>query len=261
MTNRQSKIENQKSAVPPNWWKTFFSRDYCVLYRHEFAPQRSREEAEMVERAVPLQKTDRILDLCCGHARHLQVLQQHGYHVIGLDYSWDQLAVARSRATEFGGDYRLARGDARMAPFGPVFNVVISMNGSFGYFSEEENRGHLAEAARMLRPGGKYLIDQQNPALLRKLPPMREVRDPESGARVIEKFEVDDETHRVRAHKELRLGRQRTEFSFSVRIYELEELLELLREQGLEPHKVFGDYDLASYSAEGARLIIAAEKV
>jgi hypothetical protein len=138
--------------------------------------------------------------------------------------------------------------------------VVISMNGSFGYFSDEDNCRHLAEAARVLHPGGRYLIDQQNPEILRNLPRRREVSDPDSGAVVIEEFELDPEARRINARKELQLDGEKAEFAFSVRLYDPEELMELLTQRGLAPKTMLGDYDLSDYSPGSSRLIIVAEK-
>jgi SAM-dependent methyltransferase len=246
--------------VSENWWQSFFDRNYCILYRHEFAPQRAMEEAEMVERALPLKKSDLILDLCCGHGRHLQVFHQHGFHVVGVDYASVQLDVALSRAEEFDEHYLLARGDARMTPFRAAFDVVVSLNGSFAYFSEDDNRRHLAEVARVLKPGGSYVIDQQNPERLRSLPPRRVTRDPETGATVVEEFEWDAASSRMQARKELTVGKRRKEFYFSVRVYAPDELRALLSAQGLDPARMYGDYDLSEYSPDAARLIYICRK-
>ena len=246
--------------VPADWWRTFFSPDYCVIYRHEFAPGRTADEARMVEKAVPLRTSDRILDLCCGHARHMQMLRERGYNVVGVDLSRDQLDVARSRRETFEITLPVTRADVRMLPLGSSFDVVISMNGSFGYFSEAGNERHLAEASRVLCSGGACVLDQQNPALLVELPPKREIRDPETGTSVIEEFEIDRAARRIHARKLLHFGEEVRECLFSIRVYSLEEVRALLARVGLHVVKTFGDYDLSGYRTDSDRMIVVAAK-
>ncbi len=246
--------------VPVDWWRTFFSPDYCVIYRHEFAPARTADEVRMVEEAVPLRDSDRILDLCCGHARHMHVLRERGYNVVGVDLSPDQLKVAWSRREAFEIVLPVARADVRMLPLARSFDVVIGMNGSFGYFGEAGNLRHLAEASRVLRPGGACVLDQQNPLLLLELPPKREIRDPETGTFVIEEFEVDRAASRIHARKELHFGEDVREYFFSVRVYSLDEVRALLKRVGLRVVKTFGDYDLSDYRTDSERMIVVAAK-
>jgi len=246
--------------VPADWWRTFFSPDYCVIYRHEFAPGRTADEVRMVEKAVPLRTSHRILDLCCGHARHMHMLREKGYSIIGIDLSRDQLDVARSRQETFEITLSVARADVRMLPLASSFDVVISMNGSFGYLSEAGNERHLAEAARVLRSGGAWVLDQQNPALLSQLPPRREVRDPETGTSVVEEFEIDHAARRIHARKLLRFGEDVREYFFSIRVYSLEEVRALLARLGLDVVRTFGDYDLSSYRSDSDRMIVVAVK-
>jgi len=76
----------------------------------------------------------------------------------GLDISEDMIAIAQRNAAEYGLTDRVkyVRGDARKMPFeNKYFNAVFS-NGSFHEWAQPVEI--LNEIARVLKPGGKYLI-------------------------------------------------------------------------------------------------------
>jgi SAM-dependent methyltransferase len=60
----------------------------------------------------------------------------------------------------------------RELPFEEEFDAAICMWGSFGYFDDEGNLAQARAAARALKPGGRYLID--NPTLESIYPRFRE---------------------------------------------------------------------------------------
>jgi SAM-dependent methyltransferase len=85
------------------------------------------------------------LDLGCGSGHYFDVITATGRTVVGLDYSADQLRIARSRST------RVVRGDAAALPFADcTFPSVATMWIS----TDVDDFGAvLAEAARVLVPG------------------------------------------------------------------------------------------------------------
>jgi len=212
----------------------------------------------MVERVVPLRPGAHVLDLCCGHWRHLRLLRRMGYAALGVDLSREQ--IGRARRAAWGGPCPIARADVRTLPFRAGFDAVISLDGSFGYFSDEDNFRHLGETARVLRRGGRLVLDLQNPARVVAVRPRRVLRDPVTGGRVVEEFQLDRGARRVYGRKELRLGDICREYFFVLRYYEPPELVALLTAQGLEVKAVFGDYDLTAYSKSSPRLIVVADK-
>lgn len=95
--------------------------------------------------------TGACLDLCCGGGITLAPLSRLGWHVVGLDESSDQLRVARSRAP----DVEVVQGDATAMPFADEsFDVVASV---FVHTDVEDFPALVADAARVLRPGGRFV--------------------------------------------------------------------------------------------------------
>jgi SAM-dependent methyltransferase len=77
------------------------------------------------------------------------------------------LERARAEAAAGGLPVEYVEGDMRSLPWADgSFDPVISWFTSFGYFSDEENRRVLQEAYRVLRPGGRLLIENNNLAKL-----------------------------------------------------------------------------------------------
>jgi SAM-dependent methyltransferase len=103
-----------------------------------------------------LGEADHILDVACGRGTSaVHLAAQFGCHVIGLDYSPENLDAARSRARERGVDRLVTfrQGDAEELPFDDrTFDALIS-ECSFCTFPDKATAS--AEMARVLRPGGQ----------------------------------------------------------------------------------------------------------
>jgi SAM-dependent methyltransferase len=87
------------------------------------------------------------LDLGCGTGRNFETIRATGRSVVGLDYSADQLRLARTRTDE-----PLMIGDAGSLPFAVgSFDTVMVMWIS----TDVDDFGQVVlEATRVLRPGG-----------------------------------------------------------------------------------------------------------
>ena len=87
------------------------------------------------------------LDIGCGTGRNFESIRASGRTIVGLDFSKDQLGLARTRT-----DGPLLHGDAAVLPFADEsFDTAITMWIS----TDVDDFGAvLREAARVLRPGG-----------------------------------------------------------------------------------------------------------
>ena len=90
------------------------------------------------------------LDVGCGSAGNTAVLRDLGWRVTGLEYSPAAAVLARSRGLP------IVRGDARRLPFpDQSFDLVMSTD-MWEHIDEDDQVA--AEAARVLRPGGRLLV-------------------------------------------------------------------------------------------------------
>ena len=83
----------------------------------------------------------------------MHVLQGYGNDTIGFDLSSELLEQASNA--------NVIRSNLLSFPFqGNIFNAVTSIFSSFGYFEEEtDDLWQLSEVARVLQPGGWFILD------------------------------------------------------------------------------------------------------
>jgi SAM-dependent methyltransferase len=115
-------------------------------------------EAAFLRRVLPLPEFRRVLDVPCGFGRHMALLVDSGYDVVGIDN--DPTVVAEAQAE--GLDARL--GDMRdLRRLREDFDAVVCMWTSFGYFDAETNADVLRGFAARVRPGGRIVLDLLDP--------------------------------------------------------------------------------------------------
>lgn len=106
-----------------------------------------------------------VLDLGCGAGFLSNYLAARGHHVRGLDADAESLEVARAYDRSGSADYQ--RGDACTLPYADAsFDVVCAMD----LLEHVEDPARLvAEAARVLAPGGVFFFHTFNRTWLAKL--------------------------------------------------------------------------------------------
>ena len=145
------------------WWQHVFDETYLITdARSVCCPETTAAEVDMVLATLELSPDDRILDLCGGQGRHSIELSRRGFgHVTVLDYSEVLLRVGTEDAAKVGCSIQFCRADAcDVALTDSIFDVVLVMGNSFGYFEKDsQNQKILLEIYRVLRPGGRVLLD------------------------------------------------------------------------------------------------------
>jgi len=154
------------------WWRDVFDRPTFLKLYERPDTERAIGQVDQILRLLSLdavQPADgqtgpaRILDVCCGYGRHSVELARRGFQVTGVDVSEMQIAHARERAASAGVRPEFVVGDARDMPIQGPYDAAINMFLSFGYFATDaESQAMLSGVARVLRPGGRFLIDFWN---------------------------------------------------------------------------------------------------
>jgi len=149
--------------VEHDWWKTLFDEVYLVTDAPFVCnPALTKHEVDVIEDVLCLRPSARILDVCGGQGRHALELARRGYqHLTVLDYSDFMLDRGRGEAVASGLSVTFCQGDARaMALPAASFDVVLLMANSFNCFVEAaDDHRVLAEVARILTAGGRFLLD------------------------------------------------------------------------------------------------------
>jgi demethylmenaquinone methyltransferase/2-methoxy-6-polyprenyl-1,4-benzoquinol methylase len=109
-------------------------------------------------KALRLQSTDTVLDLCAGTADVALAAAPAAARVIGVDFSHEMLRLGldKVRARELGRRITLARGDAMRLPLGSASVDAAVL--SFGIRNVQQPDVALRELGRVLRPGGRLAI-------------------------------------------------------------------------------------------------------
>ena len=219
-----------------DWFENWFGEEYVALYPHR-DEEEARVVASMIAERVALPRTAKVLDLACGAGRHQRELCDRWW-TVGLDLSPTLLRIARSEDRT----NPLTRADMRYLPFADgAFDMVVNLFTSFGYFRDDRQHQIVVdEVGRVVRQGGWFVLDFLNaPQVRSTLVPFdrRQV-----GSRVVEQErEISADGRYVRKTITL-LDEDRT-FVERVRLFEPDELVELLTSSGFAVEVVLGDYD------------------
>ncbi|HEX9242272.1 MAG TPA: class I SAM-dependent methyltransferase [Anaeromyxobacter sp.] len=191
----------------PHWTDAYYGALYLDSVADLLTPRLSAIEAGIVETLLALRPGGRVLDVACGHGRHALPLAARGCAVVGLDRSRDYLAraAAAARAEPLsGGAATWVRGDLRSLPFPDgAFDAAFSWYSSLFVFDDATNERCLAEAARVVRRGGRVLVQHGNPLQLAVEPEASAARTLPDGSRVEERSSWDMAQGVDRCHRRL----------------------------------------------------------
>jgi D-alanine-D-alanine ligase len=149
--------------IRKDWWKNFFNEIYLLTdARSVCNANLTCREVNLLEQLLNLNKDEHILDLCGGYGRHSLELARRGYrNLTVLDYSDYQIKLGRKMAKKGGLKIKFFRKDARSSGLkSNNYSAIFIMANSFGYFPDKkQNLRILKESHRLLKTGGKLLLD------------------------------------------------------------------------------------------------------
>jgi len=246
------------------WWRSLYSeRFYFDIYQAEDLELAKKDIADLVQ-TLNIAPPVRILDCPCGYGRHAIELAARGFDVTGVDLSELQIEEGRRIATEANVAINLVQSDARGLPFPDgSFDLVLNLFLSFGYFEQEsENEAMMRELVRVLKPGGRILIDQWNREYeIRHLG--EEMIETNRNGILIETVQrFDPLTGRIwwKCNAQFPDGSKR-EWDHSVRAYTVCELRTMLERCGVRVTAFHGAFDARPWTLDEQQTVIVGEKV
>ncbi len=103
-------------------------------------------------------KPGRALDLGCGTGTNSLYLAQHGFQVVGVDFSPKAVALARSKQRQTGLPVEFVNADVTRLDFlKEPFDLILDI-GCFHSIPAAARPRHVAHIARLTRPESKYLL-------------------------------------------------------------------------------------------------------
>lgn len=213
------------------------------------------KEVATIIKLLGIKKDEYIMDLCCGNGRHSISLARLGYRVLGIDLSEYLLSIAKARAQRLeNGWVEFKRHDMRSLPYYQLFDVVLNLFTSFGYFEDDrDNYKVITEISKVLKNEGRVLLDFLNPCYIRKnIVPfshrivdgtsVKETRWIENNT-VIKRIIVSDKS-RCKTYME------------RVKLYTLDDFKRIFYSAGLEIKEVYGSYSLEEYDENSSSRIL-----
>ena len=243
-------------------WDAFFDPQYVLTYAPLQPDDRSRAEALAAARLAGLSPGSRVLDVPCGYGRHAVPLAAAGYRVLGLDRSAAQLAETRRRRGA-ASEPRLVQGDYRHLPIAAaVFDGAVTLQSSLGYAGEDGDRRALREIRRVLRAGGRLVIDTNHRDRLPPRSPWREWHPLPDGAVLLSESRVDRVVGTVEmTHTYVPKGGPWQTRSIRWRAYSATEFIRMLTDAGFEDIVCHGDLDGGAFGRDTRLVLVATAAV
>jgi ubiquinone/menaquinone biosynthesis C-methylase UbiE len=240
-------------------WDAFFSDFYLRAHGASEPAGQAEEQALAVAALARVPAGGAILDVPCGFGRHAIALAGAGFRVTGVDRSATLLAEARRRAAEAGVEPELVAADYRELPLPAArFDAAINLFTSLGYLGDEEDTRVLSEIARVLRPGGRLVVELSHRDRL-----VRGFREQDwhmvgEGRVLLEQRTFDVRNGVAQTTQTLiEPSGARESQAWSVRVYTATELVAMLRAAGFAEARCYGDLHGGPLTTSSRLVVVA----
>ena len=204
-----------------------------------------------------------LLDLGCGTGKLTRYLAEKGYDMIGVDYSYEMLDIAKAQSGD--GILYLMQDMREFELYGTVRGIYSACDCVNYILEEDELREVFALANNYLDPGGIFVFDINTPYKYQELlgeNTFAETR--EEGSFIWENY--FDEEEQINEY-DLTLYIKSEEESFQrfqevhyQRSYELAKIKELLEDAGMEYVAAYDAYTKEPLTEESEKMLIIARE-
>lgn len=259
-TARVAEARPSKPRAHP-WWEVFFDDDYLRTVRPPTHQQIARQ-CDFIAKRLGLRPGATVLDVGCGLGLQAVELASRGYLSVGLDLSLAMLSRASEEAQARGTKINFLHADMRDMNFEGNFDAVMCIGTSLGYFDDDTNKKVIERLFRALKPNGVLLLDVVNrDHVIRTQPNL--IWFEGDGCVCMEESEFNFFTSRLHVKRTVILesGKQR-ENEYSLRLYSLHELGQLLHQFGFRVIEVSGREALPGvfFGQESPNMMVVAER-
>ena len=162
-------LETDKQAFDEAHYDRLYFEGHVVRYERQVYRQRVQSVGRFMGDVAGLA----VLDLGCGVGFFGGTAQQRGARVTGLDFS----AVALEMCRQLQPAIPVVRGDATRLPYADARFDVVLMNDIVEHLAEEMGAQMMRETFRVLKPGGRLVVDTDNDAFLMHKKGFRRLND------------------------------------------------------------------------------------
>jgi ubiquinone/menaquinone biosynthesis C-methylase UbiE len=237
-------------------WDKLFDEWYLRTY----APLQSDEDAEEMALAAArfagVEPGADVLDAPCGFGRHSIALARAGFHVTGADRSPVLLAEARRRGG--GLDVDWVQADYRELPLPDAsFDAVFNLFSSLGYVGPEGDVQALREFRRVLRPGGRLVIETMHRDRLVRIYQQRGWDELPGDGYLLQEREFDPVAGTVRTTMKIVTPQEQPSFTYEIRLYSTTELVAMARDAGFGEVECYGGFEREALTFESRLVLLA----
>jgi ubiquinone/menaquinone biosynthesis C-methylase UbiE len=260
---RAARVQELRPTKPRThaWWEVFFDDDYLRTVRPPSRQQIARQ-CDFIESRLGLKPGATLLDVACGLGQHVVELAARGVAAVGIDLSLAMLSRASEEAQQRGLKINFLHADMRELAFDGNFDAVTCLGTSLGYFDDDTNKKVMDRLLRALKPGGVLLMDVVNRDYVIRAQPNLIWFEGE-GCVCMEESEFNYFTSRLHVKRTVILdsGRQ-LEHEYSLRLYSLHELGQMMNASGFRVSEVSGRDALPGvfFGHESPNLMIVAQR-
>jgi ubiquinone/menaquinone biosynthesis C-methylase UbiE len=239
-------------------WDAFFSDFYLRAYAGEERDAEAEAQALAAARLTGCPDGGELLDVPCGFGRHCVPLARAGYRVTGVDRSGALLEEARRRAN--GERWpKFVQADYRELPLkAESVDAALNLFTSLGYLGDDEDTKVLAEIRRVLRPGGRLVLETMHRDAVVRSWTDNDWRLMGEGRLLLEQRTFDPADGVVQTSQTLvEADGTRESRTWSARVYTATELVALALAAGFGEVKCWGGFEHEPLTPE-TRLVLVA---
>jgi len=242
----------------------YFDLSYISQVSCESRGTEVEKQIEFIEQKILSHfKHPKILDLCCGHGRHLEWLSKKGFDLTGVDINQVFIDIALQRKSS---NVQLICCDARQFVSSNAFDVVLNLETSLNCFNYEDALLTLSNIYQSLRKGGAFLLHVFNPEFaIRELPHRTWIKT-EDGIILLEKRKFDSKTNTVTITQNRLLpvngegNYQESTHQIKLLMFTYDQLYKMLARVGFNIQCVYGNFQGVAYGSEFPDLIFVCSR-
>ena len=235
----------------------FFDSTYQQVYS-KLLDREVEDQIKFIKKNLLNKLQDpKILDFCCGHGRHLLRLWEDGYNVHGLDINEEYI---NSINQETNGDVITFAVDGRYFKPEKKYNVLLNLETSIGYLSDEQNIKMLEAMYSSLDTDGLLLLHLANREyLIKNFNPLLWFGNKQIGFS-LEKRHLNLQNSSLIINQTRIINNTITEYKIKMRLYSLSEITNVLNQVGFKLESVYGDFKESKYAIESPSIILICKK-
>ena len=238
------------------WYRTFFDQAANDHWNAALPESHTAREATFLVDQLGLHAGDAVLDLPAGRGRLTLPLADRGMRMIAADISDD--GTRGLRAAVGSRPVVVVRADMRAVPLRTEVDAAYCMGNSFGYFPVDGVQRFLAEVKRLLRPGGRFVLESATVAESMTASFAERTEHDFGGVRVVAHHRLEPEHDRVVSELEITHTAGVRTVAIDQLVLPSARIAALVEAAGLEVIALLGGTDGAPYDTSAGSLLVVA---